>query len=82
MVSNLPFDICDQDIEPVWQSFDGWQSSLDNINTYRDLPKLAQNYIENLESQLMVPFSMISHWSGAQEIDRTLTYQGSAKMPE
>ncbi|NND34287.1 MAG: adenylosuccinate synthase [Saprospiraceae bacterium] len=60
LVSTLPFDICDQEISPVWQSFEGWQTSLDGITAYEDLPGRARGYIQDLESTLGVPFSMIS----------------------
>jgi len=54
------FDICDSDIAPKWQSFDGWNESLDDVTTYQQLPSKAQHFIEHLETQLNVPFSMIS----------------------
>jgi adenylosuccinate synthase len=59
-VTQLPFDACDKQITPVWESFNGWQESLDSITEYSALPDLAKKYIVELEDQLKVPFSMIS----------------------
>ena len=57
---NLPFDICDSEIEPKWKTYQGWNQSLEDITTYQELPALTRHYIEDLESQLEVGFSMIS----------------------
>ncbi len=56
----LPFDICESDITPVWKSYQGWNTSLEGIDTYTELPQLTRSYIEDLETQLGVGFSMIS----------------------
>jgi len=56
----LPYDICDHEISPLWKSYQGWNKSLDGITTYDSLPSLTRHYVEDLESQLGVKFSMIS----------------------
>ena len=56
----LPYDICDQPIEPVYQAYPGWQRSLDGIIAYEELPAPAQDYLRALEKALEVPITMIS----------------------
>jgi adenylosuccinate synthase len=56
----LPYDICDASIEPVYQVHQGWKQSLDGINEYDQLPAAARAYLESLENALAVPVSMVS----------------------
>jgi adenylosuccinate synthase len=56
----LPFDIVDKSIDPVYQSSDGWYESLDNVRSYQDLPAKAKDYIQHLEQLLKTRISMVS----------------------
>ncbi len=56
----IPYDICDQPIEPVLRAFEGWNRSLQGISTYDGLPVEARNYLKALEQHLGVPISMVS----------------------
>jgi len=56
----LPYDICDVDIQPVYQSFPGWQQSLEGIQEYEALPRQAAEYLAALETLLHCPISMVS----------------------
>lgn len=56
----LPYDICNIEIKPVYKTFEGWNSDLEGIVDYEDLPAVTQSYIKALENHLNVPVSMIS----------------------
>ncbi len=56
----LEFDICDVAIDPVYEDHPGWQQSLDDIESYDELPAAAKTYLERLEQHLGVPVTMIS----------------------
>jgi adenylosuccinate synthase len=56
----LPFDIVDKKIEPVYHPFDGWNESLDKVKSYSDLPPKAIEYIGHLERLLKTKISMVS----------------------
>jgi adenylosuccinate synthase len=56
----LPYDLCNIPVKPVYKSFDGWNANLDGIVDFDDLPPVAQSYIKALEDHLNVPVSMIS----------------------
>jgi len=56
----LPYDICDQELEPVFEARKGWETSLEGITTFDALPEAAKNYVTYIEQQLNVRVSMIS----------------------
>ncbi|MCZ2102563.1 MAG: adenylosuccinate synthase [Chitinophagales bacterium] len=58
--NELPFDIVGKPIDPVYHQFEGWNTSLDAITSYQDLPSKALQYIETLESRLNTRISMVS----------------------
>ncbi|MFN0274618.1 MAG: adenylosuccinate synthase [Chitinophagales bacterium] len=59
-VTQIPFDIVDAQIEPVYESFKGWNCDLENCKTKEDLPIELKNYLQFLEWELKVKISMLS----------------------
>ena len=49
-----------QNVEPVYQEFDGWQSEIKNKNSFDALPDNAKDYIKYLEKEINVKISIIS----------------------
>ncbi len=64
----LPYDLCDVEVEPLLKSFDGWQSSLEGISDYEELPAQAKDFIKALETHLQVPVTMVSTGPARQEL--------------
>ncbi len=60
MSSELPFDLSNMDILPVWQAMPGWNAPLDGITGFDEMPKEARDYILFLEEELGVPIRMVS----------------------
>jgi adenylosuccinate synthase len=60
MTNQLPYDLCDYDIQPIYESHPGWQADLDGIMQFDALPAKAKVYVQHLEQQLEVPITMIS----------------------
>jgi len=56
----LPFDLCDQEITPIYEEHAGWQKDLTTTTDYVDLPLTAKSYIYRLEELLEVPISIVS----------------------
>jgi len=56
----LPFDLCDEEVNPHYTEIDGWNTSLDAVTEYHQLPEKAQAYIATLEEKLETRISMIS----------------------
>jgi len=58
--NRMPFDLMDNEVEPVYQSFPGWSESLDGATTYADLPEALRSYLDYLETALETPVTMVS----------------------
>ncbi len=58
--NELPFDLCDQSITPVYEEHTGWQQDLTKTTSFDDLPLTAKSYVHRLETLLEVPISIVS----------------------
>jgi adenylosuccinate synthase len=58
--SNLPFDLCTTELETLYMTFPGWETSLDEVTTFDALPAAAQGFIAEIETYLGVPVRMVS----------------------
>jgi adenylosuccinate synthase len=56
----MPFDLTDTAVEPIYKSFKGWECSLENLDTYDQLPVELSAYIDYLEEVLAIPIIFIS----------------------
>ncbi|MEM1322115.1 MAG: adenylosuccinate synthase [Bacteroidota bacterium] len=56
----LPYDLCNVAVDPVYRSYPGWSQDLEEVSSYENMPEQIQHYITSLEEQLEVPVSMIS----------------------
>ncbi len=64
----LPYDLCDYDVDPQYENFQGWEQSLEAIEDYDDLPPAARAYLEALEERLGVPITMVSTGPERQQL--------------
>ncbi|PLK45453.1 adenylosuccinate synthase [Emticicia sp. TH156] len=60
LTEQMPFDLTDIAVEPVYKSFKGWKCSLADYHTYDELPAELSAYINYLEAELEIPISFIS----------------------
>ncbi len=60
LTDKFPYDLCDDDVTPVYKTFKGWATSLENLHTYDEVPAELAAYIEFLETELKLPISFIS----------------------
>jgi len=56
----MPYDLTDTDITPVYRSFAGWKTDLKNTRTFDDMPAELAAYVSFLEETLNLPISFIS----------------------
>jgi adenylosuccinate synthase len=56
----LPFDLCNTDVKPVYHKLCGWKTDLRAFNAYEDLPETFLGYLNFLEEYLGVDITMIS----------------------
>jgi adenylosuccinate synthase len=47
-------------MEPVYESFPGWQGSVQDVRRFEDLPQEARNFLNRLSEIVQVPLSIIS----------------------
>ena len=58
--SDLPYDLAEVTVDPVYKQFDGWNQSLDGITEFDALPETIKNYTAFLEQYLKTKITMIS----------------------
>jgi len=58
--NQLPYDINNIHVVPIFKSHKGWQKSVDDATQFEDLPEEARNFIYSLEEDLEVPVTMVS----------------------
>ena len=60
LVENLPYDLSDKTLEPIYQEFSGWSENLRNLESIDELPENLNKYIKFLENELNIPIVIIS----------------------
>lgn len=60
ITEQMPFDLTDTDVEPIYKSFKGWECSLEGMRTFDQIPAELATYVNYLEEVLEVPISFIS----------------------
>ncbi len=60
LARQLPYDLNVTDIEPVYQTFSGWQQSLSSVRQFEMLPNAAQVYLQFIEQEIGIPIRMVS----------------------
>ena len=56
----IPYDLCNTEIKPVYHKLCGWKTDLRNFSAYEDLPETFLGYLTFLEEYLKTDISMIS----------------------
>lgn len=60
ITDTLPFDLCAENVKPVYQTLPGWKTDLTGIKDYKNLPKELLDYITFIEEDINVPITIIS----------------------
>ncbi len=60
LTDQMPYDLTDGDVTPVYVDFKGWQTSLDGIRAFDDMPAELTAYVDFLEAELNLPITLIS----------------------
>jgi adenylosuccinate synthase len=59
ITEQLPFDV-NVPIEPVYKEFKGWKKDICSATLYHELPAELVEYIKFIETEVKIPFTMIS----------------------
>lgn len=57
---SVPFDLCEEEVTPVYEEVKGWKKSLNNVSDEKDFPQEFSHYIKFLENNLNVTMAMVS----------------------
>jgi adenylosuccinate synthase len=60
ITEQMPYDLCDTAVTPIYKSFKGWQADLTNIRSFSDVPAELATYVYFLEDTLGLPINFIS----------------------
>ena len=74
--TDLPYDLCSYDIQPVYQSHAGWETDLTKTKSFDELPENAKTYVNRLEGLLETPITMVS--TGPER--KQLIFKGIVEM--
>ncbi len=56
----MPFQLMDEEITPVYETMTGWKSDLTNIKSYDDFPVELKDYVTYIEKATGVPIKIVS----------------------
>ena len=56
----MPYDLLDTPVTPIYKTFKGWQTDLTGIRAFEDMPGPLADYVTYLEDALGIPISFIS----------------------
>ncbi|WP_200980188.1 adenylosuccinate synthase [Echinicola sp. 20G] len=60
VIDQLPFEINDVKVEPVYKVCKGWNKDLSDVDSYEGFPQELKDYVALLEEELNVPIKMVS----------------------
>ncbi len=66
--NELPYDICDVSIEPVYKKFDGWDKPISSCSSFNDTPEVFRNYCDYIEKYLETKIGYISNGTGRDQL--------------
>ncbi|MET7001133.1 adenylosuccinate synthase [Chitinophaga defluvii] len=64
----LPFQICDVEIKPIWQTFKGWSNDTASCKQFNELPEEMKAFVAAVDEYLGVPVKYVSNGPGRDQI--------------
>ncbi|MEO6667828.1 MAG: adenylosuccinate synthase [Ferruginibacter sp.] len=64
----VPFQMNRLNINPVYKSFEGWNTIISEINSYENMPDKMKTYINYINEYLKIPVNYISNGPGREQI--------------
>ena len=58
--SNIPYDLGEEGLTTVYQSFEGWEEDLTKMTSFDELPNELTKYIDFIEKEVGVPIEIVS----------------------
>ncbi|MBP6303674.1 MAG: adenylosuccinate synthase [Bacteroidia bacterium] len=57
---NVPYEICDGSIEPLYDTFKGWKEDITRLTSMDEMPQELTGYLNYLEQQLTAEINILS----------------------
>jgi adenylosuccinate synthase len=64
----LPYDLCDMRITPVYETFAGWDKPISTCNSFDESPQVFKDYCHFVEQYLGVNIAFISNGTGRDQL--------------
>ncbi len=64
----LPYDLCDVAIEPVYKDFAGWDQPVSTCTSYQELPQVFKDYCKFVEEYLETSIAFVSNGTGRDQL--------------
>lgn len=64
----MPYDLCGVSVEPVYQSFPGWESPIGECTAVADLPQSFRDYCHYTEQYLGTKIAYVSNGTGRDQL--------------
>lgn len=64
----FPYDLCDMEIEPVYESFAGWDNPIEACKEYSEVPQVFKDYCRFVEDYLGTKIAYISNGTGRDQL--------------
>ena len=60
LTEEMPFQLVDEEITPVFKNMKGWSTNIRNAKEYDELPNELKDYIDFIEKETSVPITIVS----------------------
>ncbi len=64
----MPYDLCDTTVEPVYKTFDGWERPINECTTYDETPQTFKEYCDFVAQFLGTDIAYISNGTGREQL--------------
>jgi adenylosuccinate synthase len=64
----LPYQLMKTNVEPIYQSFEGWKTDITGLKNFAELPEKMKVYIQNIANYTGVPVGFISNGPGRDQL--------------
>ena len=66
--AEMPYDLCNTAVEPVYHSFNGWEKPINECSTYEETPPSFKAYCDFVEQFLGTKIEYISNGTGRDQL--------------
>ncbi len=67
-IDEIPFQMLRMNVEPVYQTFEGWKTDITAVKSFEELPSKMKVYINYLNETLKIPVKFISNGPGSDQL--------------